>query len=35
MFANWISLFANRGSRSNYAMQRSARRLRAAADRGR
>ena len=25
MFANWISLFANRCSRSNYAMQRSAR----------
>ncbi len=24
MCANWICLFANRGSRSNYAMQRSA-----------
>ena len=25
MFANWISLFANRSSQSHYAMQRSAR----------
>jgi hypothetical protein len=24
MFANWISLFANRSSRSNYAMLQSA-----------